>query len=180
MSAFGGKADVNQGVGECPLLAISGHYDGICRVEFSIAKSAWHGAESDRPRRFTTAIVVRMPFVLPSSATGGHHLGKPGSKLEAFQSKFHKPVGVNPGHPIRRPDRSFRGLHPATPKDNHGDGDHDHRDNDPGPGPPATPNRTAAPGASFPGTDNQTPHLALGQIRAQDPRGGFVGDGAGA
>ena len=25
MSAFGGKADVNQGVGECPLIAISGH-----------------------------------------------------------------------------------------------------------------------------------------------------------
>ena len=25
MSAFGGKADVNQGVAECPLLAISGH-----------------------------------------------------------------------------------------------------------------------------------------------------------
>jgi len=26
MSAFGGKADVIQGVGECPLLAISGHW----------------------------------------------------------------------------------------------------------------------------------------------------------
>ena len=110
----------------------------------------------------------------------GSHLGNPGSKLEAFQSQFHKPVSVNPGHPVRRPDRSLLGLHPATPKDNHADGDHDHRDNDPDPGPPAAPNRAAAPGASFPGTDNQTPHLALGQIRAQGPRGGFVGDGAGA
>ncbi len=86
--------------------------------------------------------------MLPSSPTGGSHLGKPGSKLEAFQSQFHKPVSVNPGHPVRRPNRSLRGVHPATPKDNHADGDHDHRDNDPDPGPPAAPNRAAAPGAS--------------------------------
>ncbi len=34
MSAFGGKADVIQGVSECPLIAISGHKDEGWRSEF--------------------------------------------------------------------------------------------------------------------------------------------------
>ncbi len=33
MSAFGGKADVIQGVGECPLIAISGHSEGGTLVD---------------------------------------------------------------------------------------------------------------------------------------------------
>ncbi len=43
-----------------------------------IAKSASNRAEPDLPRRFTTGSVVRTPFVLPSSATGGSHLGNLG------------------------------------------------------------------------------------------------------
>ena len=32
MSAFGGKADVNHCVGECPLLAMSGRFSDLCRA----------------------------------------------------------------------------------------------------------------------------------------------------
>ena len=39
MSAFGGKADVIQGVAECPLIAKSGHWDeGIIAMNF---KGIW-------------------------------------------------------------------------------------------------------------------------------------------
>ncbi len=77
MSAFGGKADVNHFVGECPLLAIRRH-----PKHFALAPLVFVSTISSRP----TAPVQRRiragtPFVLPSSATGGSHLGNPGQKV---------------------------------------------------------------------------------------------------
>ncbi len=51
-------ADLPGGVAEGPFLTLSGH--------------------RDLPRRCTTVIVVRTPLVLPSSVTGGSHLGNLG------------------------------------------------------------------------------------------------------
>ncbi len=49
MSAFGGKADVIQGVGECPLIANSGHWRWVKSNRDLAYRDAGGGSQHHRP-----------------------------------------------------------------------------------------------------------------------------------